>query len=472
ADIVVTTKNNGHADAPNTAATLSTTSDIVTVTSGAASLGTIAANGEAVATFTVTVDEEATVGSSALFAFEATSGNYNTTKDFTLNIGLIFEDFETGNFDAFVWELTGNNEWSVQEDVVYEGTYSAVSGAINDSQESVLSIEGNVIADGTISFFRKVSSEGNYDKLHFFIDDEEQEVWSGDVDWSQVEYDVTAGEHTFIWKYTKDGSQSTGDDCAWVDYIVFPTMELASGPLAMNVTAGTTELCLGSSTELHANAVGGTGSYTINWSPAFGLDDPTSANPVASPLATTTYTCTVNDGENTLSGEIEIVVNPVPETPTITQEGETLVSSATEGNQWYNEAGIVDGATEQVYTPEHTGTYYVVVFNDFNCGSEASNGIYFGFTGIDNMENREIAIYPNPFNNTTTIAYYLHNNSPLSINIYSSVGEYVMNVVNSSELNAGTHKFVVDGANMSEGVYFVVFTTNENMVTRKLVLVK
>lgn len=472
ANILVTAMNNGHADAPNCAATFSTTSDVVTVTSGAASLGTITASGEAVATFTVVVDDDATVGSSAVFAFEVVSGNYSADKNITLNIGLILEDFESGTLDAFAWELSGDAEWFVQDAVAQEGVYAAVSGDINDNQQSVLSIEGNVVADGTISFYRKVSSEGSYDKLRFFIDDAEQEFWSGDLDWEQVEFGVTAGEHTFTWKYTKDGSQNGGEDCAWIDYIVFPTMEMATGPLAMNVTAGTTELCAGSSTELHANVTGGTGTYSINWTPIFGLDDPTSANPVATPLGTTTYTCTVDDGDNTMSGEIEIVVNPVPETPTITQEGTSLVSSATEGNQWYNEEGAVSGATEQTFTPANTGTYYVVVSNEFGCDSDDSNAIYFGFTGIDNMGSKEIAIYPNPFNNTTTIAYYMRSNNSLSIDIFSSIGEHVMNVVNASELNIGNHKFVVSGADMREGVYYVVFSTKETKTTRKLVLVK
>ncbi len=42
-------------------------------------------------------------------------------------------------------------------------------------------------------------------------------------------------------------------------------------------------------------ASGGNGEYTYGWSPATGLDDPTAANPVASPTETTVYTVTVTD---------------------------------------------------------------------------------------------------------------------------------------------------------------------------------
>ncbi|MDB5232453.1 MAG: hypothetical protein JWN76_3258 [Chitinophagaceae bacterium] len=46
------------------------------------------------------------------------------------------------------------------------------------------------------------------------------------------------------------------------------------------------------STQLNATVPGGIGTYTYSWSPSTGLSNPNIANPVASPLATTTYTVT------------------------------------------------------------------------------------------------------------------------------------------------------------------------------------
>ena len=46
--------------------------------------------------------------------------------------------------------------------------------------------------------------------------------WSGEESWSEVSYPVTAGTHTFKWVYEKDIFVTGGNDCAWVDYIVFP----------------------------------------------------------------------------------------------------------------------------------------------------------------------------------------------------------------------------------------------------------
>ena len=73
-----------------------------------------------------------------------------------------------------------------------------------------------------ISFWLKVSSEKDYDVLIFTIDGIEKGRWSGDVAWTKVSYPVTAREHTFAWKYSKDGEVSKGSDTAWIDDIIFP----------------------------------------------------------------------------------------------------------------------------------------------------------------------------------------------------------------------------------------------------------
>ena len=73
-----------------------------------------------------------------------------------------------------------------------------------------------------MSFYYKVSSENNYDKLHFLIDGTEKNNWSGDIGWTQATYNLTPGTHELRWEYSKDVSLSTGSDCAWIDNVVFP----------------------------------------------------------------------------------------------------------------------------------------------------------------------------------------------------------------------------------------------------------
>ena len=149
--------------------------------------------------------------------------------------GIITEDFETGGFDQVEWEFAGDADWTIVSDEHYAGNHSAKSGTITHSQQSDLSVNVTVLSAGNISFYYKVSSESNYDKLHFYIDGAEQGVWSGTVAWTQASYAVTPGEHTFKWSYVKDYSVSSGSDCAWIDEVEFPPISVPSAGLAGDV---------------------------------------------------------------------------------------------------------------------------------------------------------------------------------------------------------------------------------------------
>jgi len=129
------------------------------------------------------------------------------------------EDFETGDFSLFEWEFDGNADWLISDLNPYEGIYSAQSGDIGDGQTSGLYVSYEVYSPEDISFWLRVSSEGNYDYLRFFIDNSEMGSWSGEVSWQQASFSVTAGFHTFKWEYTKDFSVSTPADACWIDLI-------------------------------------------------------------------------------------------------------------------------------------------------------------------------------------------------------------------------------------------------------------
>ena len=87
-----------------------------------------------------------------------------------------------------------------------------------------MSVEFNVLFNDTISFYRKVSSELNFDMLNFYIDNKIVGQWSGELDWAKVSFVVSQGKHIFKWNYIKDMNGSAGADRAWVDYIVFPAV--------------------------------------------------------------------------------------------------------------------------------------------------------------------------------------------------------------------------------------------------------
>ena len=145
------------------------------------------------------------------------------------------ENFESGQFESFEWELSGNSNWFMDSNDFFEGNYSTRSGNIDNSQESALSLSLDIVESGEISFYKKVSCEptgsqsGNYyDYLSFSIDGIEMNKWAGEIDWSFESFPIDPGLHSFEWKYIKDQGVVSGSDSAWLDFIVFPPVNIYS----------------------------------------------------------------------------------------------------------------------------------------------------------------------------------------------------------------------------------------------------
>ncbi|MHC4535366.1 MAG: hypothetical protein ACYS6K_15555 [Planctomycetota bacterium] len=112
----------------------------------------------------------------------------------------------------------GEADWFDQTAVAYFDGDAAQSGDVLDNQESL--IQTTVGGAGTFSFYWKVSSEGEYDFLEFYIDGVLQDRISGSVDWHQMVYTITdSSSHILEWRYFKDYSVSEGDDSGWIDLV-------------------------------------------------------------------------------------------------------------------------------------------------------------------------------------------------------------------------------------------------------------
>lgn len=229
ADIIISFNNSGLSAAVDAMATIDLTNGFITVNNSTVGFDNIDPQGNMNAAFSITINPTAPVGTNVEFAFTIAAGSYQTEKSFVTKVGLILEDFETGDFTAFDWINAGNAAWTITVTEAFEGTNAARSGAIDHSQNSQLLLTYEVSNDDTISFYRKVSSESGYDYLRFYIDNVEKNEWSGEVDWAKESYPVTAGTRTFKWEYSKDGSAIGGSDAAYVDYIIFPATLSTSG---------------------------------------------------------------------------------------------------------------------------------------------------------------------------------------------------------------------------------------------------
>jgi len=222
AKFVIYLTNNGNASLPAGYLLLDYTSGLVSRADDSVTFAGVPPGGEVEIPFLIQISDDAPYAASLHIIATGHAGEYAVTDTFVYPLGVVYEDFEGGSFASYPWQNTSPVPWEVTGETAWRGEFSAVSGKIGDSQTSVLKINCKVPEDDTLSFYLKVSSENGYDFLRFTMDSVEQDKWSGETGWVHAAYSVTAGEHTFVWIYSKDGSESKGLDRAWIDYIVFP----------------------------------------------------------------------------------------------------------------------------------------------------------------------------------------------------------------------------------------------------------
>jgi len=88
-----------------------------------------------------------------------------------------------------------------------------------------------------------------------------------------------------------------------------------------------------------------------------------------------------------------------------------------------------------------------------------------------NEEIKKFSIYPNPFNPTTKIQYFLQSQSSVKISIYDSCGREVALLANEMQL-PGSHSIFWDANNYSSGIYYIKILTDNRSETIKSILLK
>ncbi|MEA2078239.1 MAG: T9SS type A sorting domain-containing protein [Candidatus Marinimicrobia bacterium] len=79
--------------------------------------------------------------------------------------------------------------------------------------------------------------------------------------------------------------------------------------------------------------------------------------------------------------------------------------------------------------------------------------------------------YPNPFNPAFVVPFELYKSTAVDIKLYDISGRMVK-IVADKEFSAGTYKLVVDGYDLSSGVYLLKIQVDNIVNTQKMLLVK
>ena len=300
-------ENNGHADAPTTEATLQMLSPYITIDEGTVTFDNVNAGEMQTAVYDITISEDTPVGYICPLGLNVVSGQYGAQNDYVAKVGLIIEDFESGEFGEG-WANDATHPWRIVSENPYEGQYCVKSGSIGNNASTTLILTHEAGSNDTISFYYKVSSESGWDKLHFYIDNQEKNDWSGTIGWTKASYPVSAGRHNYKWSYTKDSSQSSGSDCAWIDFVSLPAARIMAGTAGYDVT-----VCEGTDAQIVGYAI----HYdNLQWTTSGDgtFDDATIATPIYTPgtqdIANhqATLTLTITGEDETITDDMTVII--------------------------------------------------------------------------------------------------------------------------------------------------------------------
>lgn len=225
-------------------------------------------------------------------------------------------------------------------------------------------------------------------------------------------------------------------------------------PVVPVISANNNAICSGSSAIISVT----NGSFnSYSWNGTTGNSSSVTVNQAG------TYSVSTidNNGCNATSNNVTITVN-TPTTPTISQNGNVLTSSAASSYQWYFNGAPISGATSQSYTATQNGSYTVEITDSNGC-TAMSSPINITISGINKVTDEiNFAIYPNPASNNFIIQPE-NKLSTFNVTITSITG----NIVYSNQNISGT--LLIDCYNWSTGVYFINVQSDTSIKAFRLV---
>ncbi|MEE4178557.1 MAG: S8 family serine peptidase [Bacteroides sp.] len=468
-------ENTGQIPSESLILTLVPDDPLIVINEQEISATSIAQDGFFLANFGVSAHGSIPPGTTSSVNFDLSSGPYAINKDYYLKVGLIIEDWESADFDQFEWEETGNTAWQIVSDEVFEGEFSAKSGTISHSSSTGLSLTIDVVANDTISFYRKVSSENSYDWLEFFMDGVRLDRWSGNQDWEKFSYAVVEGVHTFQWVYVKDYSVSSGADAAWIDNIEMPaTIHTVAFAGFDSEQCGSEPFLLEGFASQYEEVLwitSGDGTF----------EDPA--------MVETTYTPGTQDimaGQVTLTlqalrgdevkAEHSMVLSLMPSPEVDLGEDFTLcvnhldllnAGTGYSSYLWSNgETKPHLWVTNEEFGPETT--IWVEVTNAYGCTTRDTVVVTFdACLDADLPESTEdgLVIYPNPASSKVNVSFFNPDATPAFIRIIDQRGQVVRSE-NVQETGSLTREMDLSG--IKAGLYYLMVETKNNRLVSPL----
>jgi hypothetical protein len=253
-------------------------------------------------------------------------------------------------------------------------------------------------------------------------------------------------------------------------------------------------ICSGQTVQLFALPGGGSSNYTFTWTsdpPGFTSD---ASDPLVAPLVTTTYTVELNDGINTTTEDVTVIVKPLPNINLI-PENDPLVReiNSTEIGVCVYDSVTIDagnpgstylwsnGSTEQTINIYTSGISfdlqeYEVTVTDMatGCSNNSSISVHFSFTdctyGVEEKNQADwLKFYPNP--STDGLFSYIIGQltGELILEVFTSQGTMIKREV-IPHLQKSPYTSTLYLSDQTKGVYLLKVYTNRSVFLRKLII--
>lgn len=482
-DMHVQIANNGHFDSNPVNVYLEIMAPFITVDSPSRIINTIEKESVQDVVFSISNHNIVSDEGWLMTRITVDDGVSPTIIDTLLPYGGFNETFDPDHFNAQNWQFYGTAPWVLSADEAHSGGYCMKSGEIGNSQSSVISITRETQAT-EISFFKKVSSEYNYDKLQFSIDNMDMGEWSGSRPWGEERFALTAGSHTFKWTYAKDNSVSLTYDCAWIDDV-----NIAPKQTTIAYSGGSLMVCRNESVFID-------NSYAYNyqnleWTTSGDgyFDDPHALHPEYFPGLND-----VNDGGTTLQLNVDAIVSPLQ----LIFTDEITLGDAISGDDYINPVTTVsshysvDSQSGIDYLwmlePEEVGHVFahgneadvvwsfapgiteatLTVTADAGCSQLLSKTIELGSLDIEEQVASPFRVFPNPTNGIINICCDETIRDAALVEVFNMLGEIII-TKNVRHLPDG-ESFSIDLSQQVAGLYIVKISTPKGSFSKKVSL--
>lgn len=154
--------------------------------------------------------------------------------------------------------------------------------------------------------------------------------------------------------------------------------------------------------------------------------------------------------------------------PVITQQGDTLVSSIAEGNQWYKNDVAIDGATGQTFVCKETADYSVVVtYASTGCSSSSEKfSIKTALTLVN--ANLALKVYPNPSNGQFNVALSSEVTGTIQLELFTIDGKLIIERQQETFVESKIIPFGDSG--LVKGIYTLRIYTATGIINRLIIV--